>query len=743
MKKTKKTLVSAVTALGTVAAVATPVTTALADTTNGWVLNGQAWNYYSKGKMLKNTWVQSSSKKWYYLGNDGAMASNKWVNYHSKWYYFDGNGVMVINNWQKDGSKWYYLNKDGNMVVNKWLKDGSGYYYLGSNGGMYTNTRTPEGYKVLADGAWDGKPKISGIAAYKELLSKELNKADYTDASWSAYQAILTKNKMTEKNTSAQIDAAIKAIKDGQKALVVKLRVVSAKAVNLKEIEVQFNKPVDSTTALTLGNYSISNLSPNSQVVDLTGGNVTLSEDGKIVKIYLGKIPGQQQIFGLTIQNIKDKDGKIIDKTTKSIKAIDTKLPTVVDVEAIGNRTIEVTFSEPMKDAPIIKVKSNGATYLETPVFNSNNTKAAITIGADLPYGSSQVEVSGGKDYAGFGIDKVIKNFAVVSVKSAPTAKVLEVKDRQLTIRFNRPIKAGSFLGNVNAYIRHTYNASAYQTLGNGAVANPSGDNQTFVVDFQDPLPPKTTTIYVGTVNPLATAIEDNYGNKFVNATYNVNVVADTVKPEVSTVEFVDAQTIKVVFSEKVDATTGSNGAKNPANYILRNKDNKTITITSISDVLSVADDQSFELNTTSNAIQGGNYTLQIVRVKDLAVAENVINTITKTFSATDKVLPTVNSKAEVIGAKQVRIRFSEPMNIASITDANNYNVDSKVKYIASADGKSVVLDYSNVTPAINFFTESGYTIITVGRVKDAEGNPTAALETTTIATNGQHPTAP
>ncbi|GAA0179316.1 hypothetical protein SH2C18_22070 [Clostridium sediminicola] len=717
MKKTKKSLVSAVTALTTVAAVVTPVTTALADTTNGWALNGKTWNYYLNGNMQRNKWIKTPLKKWYYL---------------------DNNGAMVLNTWKKDGTKWYYLGNNGAMITKQWIKVGSSQYYLGTDGVMFANTVTPDGYRVLMDGAWDGKAKVADLTEYKAVLSENLIKDDYTETSWNNYQSILEANKMTENNTQMQVEVAVNAIKNAQKALVMKLRVVSAKALNLKEIEIKFNKPVDTTTAQTLGNYTITNLSINSQAVEINGGKVTLSEDGKTAKIYLGKIAGQQQTFDLTIQNVKDKDGKIIDKTTKSIKAIDTDLPSVVDVEAIGNKTIEVTFSEPVKEYPTIKVKSQGATYSEIPVLNSNNTKATITIPAKLPYGTSLVEISGGKDYAGFGIEKVIKNFVVVSVESAPTAKILEVKDKQVTIKFNRPIKSGTFIGNVNAYVRHTYNASAYQTLGNEGVMNPSGDNQTFVVDFKNPLPPKTTTIYVGTVNPLATAIEDNYGNKFVNDYYSVDVIADIIKPEVSTVEFVDAQTIKVIFSEKVDATTGYNGAKNPANYDLRNKDNKTITITSISDVLYSEDDQSFQLNTTSNAILGGKYTLQIERVQDLAVAKNTINTTTKTFLATDKVLPTVNSKADIIGAKRIRIRFSEPMNIDSITNPNNYDVDSKVKFTASADAKSVVLDYANVTPVVNFFTETGYTIITVGRVKDAEGNATAAIETTTIATNGQ-----
>ena len=44
----------------------------------------------SAGKMVKRSWVGS-----YYLGSDGVMVTNKWVQWNEKYYYLDSQGVYV------------------------------------------------------------------------------------------------------------------------------------------------------------------------------------------------------------------------------------------------------------------------------------------------------------------------------------------------------------------------------------------------------------------------------------------------------------------------------------------------------------------------------------------------------------------------------------------------------------------------------------------------------------------------
>lgn len=82
--------------------------------------------------------------------NIKSFASNGIVYERGKIKYFDTNGKYTVSSWKEIKGKWYYFDASGNAVVNSW----HGNYYLGRDGAMLVNTRTPDGYKVGADGAW-------------------------------------------------------------------------------------------------------------------------------------------------------------------------------------------------------------------------------------------------------------------------------------------------------------------------------------------------------------------------------------------------------------------------------------------------------------------------------------------------------------------------------------------------------------------------------------------------------------
>ena len=83
------------------------------------------------------------------------------VSYGSGWYYADG--------WFYDqNGKWYYLKQDGSMATG-WLLIGQRYYYLNPSGDMVANGKTPDGYTVNADGAWT----VNGVVQIKNETSKK------------------------------------------------------------------------------------------------------------------------------------------------------------------------------------------------------------------------------------------------------------------------------------------------------------------------------------------------------------------------------------------------------------------------------------------------------------------------------------------------------------------------------------------------------------------------------------------
>ena len=119
----------------------------------GWVQSGGAWYYYYQGNVVINAWVGN-----YWLGADGRMATNSWVD--NGRYYVGSNGEWVRNaqkpeekkqGWIKDSNTWYYYNTDGTLARNKW----AGNYWLGADGRMSTNSWVDNGrYYVGSNGEW-------------------------------------------------------------------------------------------------------------------------------------------------------------------------------------------------------------------------------------------------------------------------------------------------------------------------------------------------------------------------------------------------------------------------------------------------------------------------------------------------------------------------------------------------------------------------------------------------------------
>ena len=133
----------------------------------GWVKSGNTWYYYNQngrlarnawagnywlgadGKMVTNAWVDNGR---YYVGKDGAWVKNAqkpaekkqgWVKSGSDWYYLDQNGALVRNKWAGN----YWLGADGKMATNSWVDNGR--YYVGVNGLWDKNAKKQEAPKPV------------------------------------------------------------------------------------------------------------------------------------------------------------------------------------------------------------------------------------------------------------------------------------------------------------------------------------------------------------------------------------------------------------------------------------------------------------------------------------------------------------------------------------------------------------------------------------------------------------------
>ena len=153
--------------LGLLTVLATPIVTNEVASNNaqaaqGWVKNGNVWQFYNQnGTPVKNKWVGN-----YWLGADGKMTTNAWVD--NSRYYVGSDGAWVKDakkpetkkqGWKQEGTTWYYLDEKGIPVKNKWIEN----YWLGADGKMVTNAWVDNGrYYVDGNGAWVKGAKKSG-----------------------------------------------------------------------------------------------------------------------------------------------------------------------------------------------------------------------------------------------------------------------------------------------------------------------------------------------------------------------------------------------------------------------------------------------------------------------------------------------------------------------------------------------------------------------------------------------------
>ena len=124
----------------------------------GWLQDDGSWYLLDEEGYRLSGWQQVAGT-WYYLAEDGVMLTG-WQYVDDAWYYLGSSGHMHTG-WIVYNGYWYYLNASGRMAQG-WIKDAGSWYYLDESGYMYASTTTPDGYYVLANGAWDGRDPGEG-----------------------------------------------------------------------------------------------------------------------------------------------------------------------------------------------------------------------------------------------------------------------------------------------------------------------------------------------------------------------------------------------------------------------------------------------------------------------------------------------------------------------------------------------------------------------------------------------------
>lgn len=134
----------------------------------GWVYDSKNGNWYymntnegpDLGQMVTG-WVKDpKTNKWYYMNDNTGILVTGWHldKQDGRWYYLNQNGEMLTG-WQNIGGKWYYFNTNTPENTYAWDAAAFKWNYLNNSarpyGSMYAGEKTPDGYSVDANGAWN------------------------------------------------------------------------------------------------------------------------------------------------------------------------------------------------------------------------------------------------------------------------------------------------------------------------------------------------------------------------------------------------------------------------------------------------------------------------------------------------------------------------------------------------------------------------------------------------------------
>lgn len=549
----------------------------------------------------------------------------------------------------------------------------------------------------------DATPKVDKI----EVVDAKTLNVTLTDGT----KETVTLEKALEPNKETEVTFKIKDVEYTAKVTYVVTTATAVKSVsatNLKQVVVEFDGKVDPSTAGEKGNYTLTGT--NSPAVD----SVTVEEDGRSVTLNIVDKLENQAEYKLAVNNIKAGD-KVINAKDLKFKPLDNTVPTVSKVEALGNKTIRVHFSEPVKPAQTSQFKIDGKVVVGSIQTNLNTV--IIKLSSALTDGEHTLTAEGTEDYNNFKTVQADTKFNVVEDKTAPTvASVVSASFEKVVLKFSEPVE-------------QVFASNVYWMQG-GAKKQASSVKQLKDDTFEFTFVGDNKLVY--TTDLFVTNVKDFSGNVIDKDTkVQVTPVIDQTRPEVISSTFVkdsNNKKITIKFTKSLDTDT----AKKAANYVIKDKDGK---VQAISSTVDVSKDKEVTITLLGNLKDNSDYTLSVTGVSDNTTLKNVMLPYTTTLSVKDVTPPELTSVTR-LNDKQLYVAFSEAMATSgdgSIVDTDKYTVtkpDGKTLTIASfnvtQDAKGVILNFNDALPA-----ESASFTVKVQLVKDLAGNYLEGLSKT------------
>ncbi|MFJ7676770.1 hypothetical protein ACIQXQ_01745 [Peribacillus sp. NPDC097198] len=524
--------------------------------------------------------------------------------------------------------------------------------------------------------------------------------------------------------------------------------VKSVSAINAKEIEVTFNKPVKASTIVAPAGATLPEVAGtlingavkiNNAAADSLGAS--LSEDGKTLTITAATSFDGSYAFELVKDKVETVDGKAVAPTVTNFVANDTSRPEVKNVQYLSNSKVRVFFSE-----PLATVTPTNYTYADGSAITAGGITETFTPGNDyIEYTLTKANLTVGKNI-------------VVSFTDATDYNGNINKPTTATFKYdNSDQTAPTFVSSVATspttfdlkFSEDLDSATAGKIKVNGVAVT------TAVVDSKDKtLVHVTTTAQTNAVAVTldAAAVQDLNGNDSAATSTLVNFAVDKVAPQVvnAAVQRVNGvESLVLTYNENVvpQSTVAVDFKSVDADGVDQTV-SKSVTPVLYNAVDGVSKSVSINLNTIL-LVDDTNYTADFAAslVKDQwgnsAVANKGVKfSTTKIANATGKLVATLPASNATPGV--INISFDQKLDPTSAKNVANYTVEDatvkEAKLTANAGGVytvQLVLNDSTVKT-------SGHYKVTVKDVKPASPSASVVNETSALVdlTENVRPTA-
>jgi hypothetical protein len=499
------------------------------------------------------------------------------------------------------------------------------------------------------------------------------------------------------------------------------LLATGASADNLKEIILTFNKAVNGDTVKT------DNIKLKKDGITVSSYTVSLKDDKQtvVIKAAAGANFANQEDYKIEIKDVKDADGNAIKAVTLDVKPFDATLPEVRGIKVTGPKSLEIQFSEPIKDGGTrsVSVKSGTTTIGVNSTFTGYDTDTInVSLYTNLTDGKTYtIAIKGFEDFAGYKMINYSSDIAYAADKTEITATVEKAEQTYVVIKFNKPVKID---GTAVDFFYHTF--SAWKPMGvytNAEMTTPVSSSTAvdkIYLKFAEgttgyPLREGTTNLVIrDTANDKK--IKDNWDNAFLGATLTVEVTADKTPPTVTDLTVESESSLKVKFDENVTFKDSNVEVLNGDGS--KNNDIK-ITVT--------GSGKEYIIN-LGTSLAGKTIIVTIKNVEDTALTPNKLVSYTVTIDVTDKTAPQVSkvTKKIVVGGEQaLYVFFNEAMGDSALSKDNYFFKSSDTwKKISNTpafyDGNKVVR--IELTDDEKGYVSGSYDLVIMG-VKDTAGN--------------------